>query len=88
MNVLAVDRQVLCLKPTPVCPTVTEHSPPDVGLGHDVFQSIAELKEGLHLEYTGKQTGGVKSLQTEMYFSTFSKNTTSRLLTLMKRLSR
>lgn len=65
-----------------------EHSPPDVGLGHDVFQSIAELKEGLHLEYTRKQTGRVKSAQTEMYFSTFIKNAMGRLLTLMKRLSR
>lgn len=27
-----------------------EHLPPDVGLGHDVLESIAELKKGLNLE--------------------------------------
>lgn len=39
-----------------------DHLPPDVGLGHDVLQSIAELKEGLNLERTKTQTASMKSI--------------------------
>lgn len=39
-----------------------DHLPPDVGLGHDVLQSITELKEGLNLEHTRKQTGNMRSI--------------------------